>query len=176
VMVVALTARQWRALREATGIAAECAALEQRTGEDLATAGGRYAVRDELAAILRPWFAARDLATVRCELDALRVTWGPYQTFRQALDEDPRVSTSGPLFRELEHPGVGRYPMPGSPVTFAGVAPAPVSRAPLIGEDTDAVLAGLLGLPAPEIASLHERGVVAGVLDIAQGVSYCRQQ
>ena len=35
-------------------------------------------------------------------------------------------------------------------------------RAPLLGEHTDEVLAGLLGLSDSELGRLHDEGVVAG--------------
>jgi 2-methylfumaryl-CoA isomerase len=67
------------------------------------------------------------------------------------------------MFTGVEHPGVGSYLMPGSPLDFDAVPRAPVRRAPLLGEHTDEVLAELLGLTDAEIGRLTERGVVAGM-------------
>ncbi|MGB2712244.1 MAG: CoA transferase [Conexibacter sp.] len=161
VMVVALTARQWRALRETTGLDEASERIEQATGHDLSTESGRYAARDLLAALLRPWFAARDLAQVRDAFAGAGVSWGPYQTFRQLIDEDPRCSTANALFAAVEHPGVGSYPMPGSPLDFSAIPRVPVHRAPLLGEHTEQILADVLGLSAGEIGRLHDDGVVA---------------
>ena len=47
--------------------------------------------RDLIAALLRPWFAARDLAEIRDAFAGTGVSWGPYQTFRQLVTEDPRA-------------------------------------------------------------------------------------
>ena len=162
VMVVALTARQWRALVDATGIAEACRSIEQVTGHDLGTETGRYEARDLIAALLRPWFASRDLATVREQFAGTGVSWGPYQTFRQLVTEDPRCSTANPMFEEVDHPGVGTYLMPGTPLTFSGLERAPVRRAPILGEHTEEVLVGVLGLSATEIGRLHDDGIVAG--------------
>jgi 2-methylfumaryl-CoA isomerase len=161
-MVVALTARQWAALREATGIEDGCRGIEAATGHDLDTETGRFEARDLLAAILRPWFAARDLDEVRAAFAGTGVSWGPYQTFRQLVEEDPRVSTDNPMFEEVEHPGVGTYLMPGSPLRFAGVEAVPVRAAPRLGENTEEILAEVLGLGEAEIGRLHDVGVVAG--------------
>ena len=161
VMVVALTARQWHALRDATGIGEACERVEQVMGHDLDTESGRFEARDLLAALLRPWFAARDLAEVRERFAGTGVSWGPYQTFRQLIDEDPRASTANPLFAEVEQPGVGSYPMPGSPLDFTAVPRVPVRRAPLLGEHTEQVLADVLGLGAGQIGRLHDDGIVA---------------
>jgi 2-methylfumaryl-CoA isomerase len=67
------------------------------------------------------------------------------------------------MFAEVEHPGVGKYVMPGSPLDFSAVSRVPVRRAPLLGEHTDEVLAQVLGLSSHEIARLHDQGIVAGL-------------
>jgi 2-methylfumaryl-CoA isomerase len=162
VMVVALTARQWRALQDVTEIDEACRSIEEATGHDLSTETGRFEARDLIAALLRPWFAARDLGAIRAAFAGTSVSWGPYQTFSQLVEEDPRASTANPMFAEVEHPGVGRYLMPGSPLRFSAVERVPVRRAPLLGEHTEEILADVLGLGAGEIGRLHDAGVVAG--------------
>ena len=161
-MVVALTARQWSALQDATEIHDACRNIEVATGHDLATETGRFEARDLIAAILRPWFASRDLQAIREAFAGTSVSWGPYQTFRQLIDEDPRASTANPMFEAVEHPGVGTYLMPGTPLSFPGLERQPVRRAPQLGEQTEEILAEVLGLGATEIGRLHDAGVVAG--------------
>jgi 2-methylfumaryl-CoA isomerase len=166
VMVVALTARQWRALVDTTGLEDAFAGIERATGHDLSAESGRYEARDLIAAVLRPWFDRRTLAEIRHAFAGTGVSWGPYQTFRQLVTEDPRVSTENPMFEEIEQPGVGRYLAPASPIDPHPIGRVPVRRAPVLGEHTDEVLSDLLGLSEREIGELHDRGVVAGpVLD-----------
>jgi 2-methylfumaryl-CoA isomerase len=162
VMVVALTARQWRALQDATEIHEACERIEQATGGDLSTEAGRFEARDLIAAILRPWFASRTLQQVREEFAGTGVSWGPYQTFSQLVNEDPRASTENPLFEEIDHPGVGEYLTPGSPLWFGDVERQPVRREPMLGEHTEEILGDVLGLDSTEIGRLHDSGVVAG--------------
>lgn len=172
VMVVGLTGRQWRALLAATGTGEVMAAVAAETGEDLATESGRYRARAAIAAALEPWFAARDLTAVRRSLDAAGVCWGPYQSFRQLVTEDPRCSPANPMFSLGQQRGAGEYLMPGSPLRFGAQATAatatgaasaaPPPRAPVLGADTSGVLAGLLGRTPAEIADLRARGIVAG--------------
>jgi 2-methylfumaryl-CoA isomerase len=170
VMVVALTARQWLALVEATQTQGAFAGLEGATGHDLGTESGRFAARDLIAAVLRPWFESRTLAEIRETFAGTGVSWGPYQTFRQLVTEDPRVSTENPMFQEIEQPGVGRYLAPASPIDPQPLGRVPVKRAPVLGEHTDEVLSELLGLSEREIGDLHDREVVAGpVLEAAAG-------
>jgi 2-methylfumaryl-CoA isomerase len=161
VMVVALTERQWVALRDVTEIAAGCATIEQATGHDLDTQTGRFEAREAIATLLRPWFASRDLGVVREQLTGSGVSWGPYQTFAQLIDEDPRCSPANPLFEQVEHPGVGVYPMAGSPLWFSGAPRAGVLRSPMLGEHTEEILADILGLSTNEIGRLHDSGTVA---------------
>ena len=66
------------------------------------------------------------------------------------------------MFGLLEQPGIGRYLMPGLPLDFSAFAREPPRRAPLLGEHTVEILAGVLGLGGAEIGRLHDAGVVAG--------------
>jgi 2-methylfumaryl-CoA isomerase len=161
-MVVALTARQWEALTDVTGLGEACAGIEAVTGHDLDTESGRFESREMIAAVLRPWFDSRTLAEVREAFARTGVSWGPYQTFGQLVAEDPRVSTANPMFQEVEHPGVGTYLMPGSPLAFSRFERPPVRRAPVLGEDTEEILADVLGLGEGEIGRLFDSGTVDG--------------
>jgi 2-methylfumaryl-CoA isomerase len=160
VMVVALTNRQWAALLEVTGTREQMAKINEATGVDLDTESGRFADRDLIAAILRPWFQSRDLDEVREAFDGTGVSWGPYQTFRQLVDDDPRVATDSEMWEEVEHPGVGRYRMPGTPLDFSAIPRTPVRRAPALGEHTAEVLNEVLGLTDAEIGRLAGDGVI----------------
>jgi 2-methylfumaryl-CoA isomerase len=160
VMVVALTNRQWKALLDVTGTHEQMAKINEATGVNLDTESGRFEDRDLIAAILRPWFQSRDLTEIRQAFEATGVSWGPYQTFRQLVDDDPRVTTDSEMWEDVEHPGVGRYRMPGTPLDFSAVPREPVRRAPLLGEHTAEVLAGLLGLTDAEIGQLADEGAI----------------
>jgi 2-methylfumaryl-CoA isomerase len=160
VMVVALTNRQWKALLDVTDTHEQMAKINEATGVDLDTESGRFEDRDLIAAILRPWFQSRDLADIRQAFEGTGVSWGPYQTFRQLVEDDPRVSTDSDMWEDVEHPGVGRYRMPGTPLDFSAVPREPVRRAPLLGEHTADVLADLLGLTDAEIGRLSDEGTI----------------
>ncbi|MDQ3587102.1 MAG: CoA transferase [Actinomycetota bacterium] len=161
-MIVALTERQWENLLEATGLHEAFETLEKLLGADLSREGERFAARELIAGILKPWTVARTLDEIRAVFDPNDVCWGPYQTFAQLVDEDPRCSLENPLFEEVEQPGIGTYLMPGSPVELEAFERLPVRRAPLLGEHTEEVLAEVLGLSETEIGRLHDEGVVAG--------------
>lgn len=162
VMVAAVSQGQWAALCKSTGISEAVAALEREDAIDLTSDTARFEARDAIAALLAPWFAARPLADVRAVLDAHRVCWGPYQTFEQMVTEDARCSVANPLFDDVDHPGLGRILTPRSPVETGDGGHVPPRIAPRLGQHTDEVLAGILGLGDGAIAALHDRGIVAG--------------
>ena len=93
------------------------------------------------------------------------MSWGPYQTFRQLVDDDPRLTNE--MWEDVEQPGIGVYRTPGTPLDFSAVPRTPVRRAPLLGEHTEAVLAGVLGLSDIEIARLVDAGTVEGLAGAA---------
>jgi 2-methylfumaryl-CoA isomerase len=161
-MVVGLTARQWSGLGKATGLAADFDAAAARLGLDLRLERDRFRGREAIAALLAPWIAARDWAAIRAAFDAAAVCYGPYQSIRELLESDPEASTGNPLFSVQEQPGIGRYRMPGSPLFFSAAAHLDARPAPRLGENTDELLADVLGLSAGEIGRLHDARLVAG--------------
>ena len=161
VMPVAISDKQWLSLTEATESTEQLRLLAAQLGLDFDDEGDRFDAREEIAAIIAPWCAARTLAEVRQAFDAHGVCWGPYQTFRQMVADDPRCSTTNPLFAEIDQPGVGHVLAAGSPLSPAS-GRVPVAPAPVLGEHTDEVLTEILGLSSAELSGLHDRKVIAG--------------
>jgi 2-methylfumaryl-CoA isomerase len=166
VYVVAITRRQWQALGEATGLAAKLALIEPLLDVDLSREGNRFKAREAISAVLAPWFREHTLQGVRNAFAGTAVCWGPYQTFRQMVEEDPRCSTRNPLFALLEQPGIGSYLVPGSPLQFSAAERVPPRRAPRLGEHTDEVLSEVLQLSSGQIGQLRDKKVVAGPIEL----------
>ena len=162
VMVVAITQKQWDGLIEATQTKEEVALLSQRHGFDFTDEGVRFEARKELAGLFSPWFENLTLKEISERLDECGVCWGPYRTFRQMLDEDPRCSTENPMFSSIDQPGVGRHLVPGSPLSFGGplAGDRNALEAPLLGEHTEQVLADNLKLSAAEIGNLADHDLI----------------
>jgi 2-methylfumaryl-CoA isomerase len=155
VMVATITGRHFADLAEATGLAGTFAELERLLGADFAADGDRYAHREVIASLLAPWFAARTVADVDRSLDGRSVLWSRYRHFTDVVREG--VLAGNPLFAEIYQPGVGRVLAAGSPLAREGrLDPAP---APPLGADTAAVLTGMLGMSARQVAELAGRGV-----------------
>jgi 2-methylfumaryl-CoA isomerase len=137
-------------------------ALGQRLGLDLNREGDRFEARQEITARLQPWFRARKVEDFAKAFDDNGVTWSVFRTFKQAVENDPDLSTRHPMFSEVEQPGIGQYPVPGTPFEFSEFQRCPPERAPVLGEHTDEILSGILGLSDSEISRLHSDRVVAG--------------
>lgn len=165
--VVAITLRQWRALGEATGLADKLALIEPLLGVDLSREGDRFKAREAISAVLERWFCERTLGQVQAAFGGTAVCWGPYQTFRQMAQEDPRCSEQNPMFSLLEQPGIGSYLVPGSPLQFSGEDRLRPRRAPVLGEHTDEVLGEILHLSDGQIAQLRDKRVIGGPIELS---------
>jgi 2-methylfumaryl-CoA isomerase len=124
--------------------------------------GDRFKAREEITALLKPWFLARKVEDFARSFDENSVTWSVFRTFKQAVQEDPDLSVQHPMFSMIEQPGIGNYLTPGSPFEFSAFERQPPKRAAVLGEHTDEILSGILGLSDAEISRLHEQKVVAG--------------
>lgn len=162
IYIVAITERMWYELSKATGLSERFALIEPLLGVDLRKEGDRFKARDTITAVLQPWVAERTLEEIKATFAGTGVCWGPYQTFQQMLAEDPRCSVANPMFQELEQPGIGTYLVPGSPLDFSGSPRQPPRRAPILGEHTDEILAGVLGMSDAQIGRLHDSRIIAG--------------
>ena len=161
VMVVAISLKQWQSLADAAGITPHLPSIEAALDVDLRKEGDRFAARDAIAAYVAPFIARHTLGELRTIFDDAGVCWGPYQTFTQLVDEDPRCSAANPMFFKVDQPGVGRVLMPGSPLAFSGIKRESPVPAPRLGQHTEEVLAEILGLSSHDIGALHDKGIVA---------------
>ncbi len=141
VTIVAISNRQWRAIGKATGLTDKFAMIGPMMEVDLNTEGGRFEARGAIFALLEHWCAARTLAEIRAAFDGSGVLWGPYQDFGQLLAEDPRCSEENPMFGRIDQPGAGNILAPARPLGFVGTERVPPQPAPVLGQDTDRVLA-----------------------------------
>ena len=161
IMIVAISPRQWRNLCDATGLAEKMALLEQAFEANFEHEGDRFEARDAIASLIETWCETRSLVQIGELFDAAGVCWGPYQSFRQLLDEDARCSAENPLFELVEHPGVGQYLMPGSTADFSAAPRVSMKAATQMGQHTDEVLSEILRLSDAEIGRLHDSQIVA---------------
>lgn len=150
VAIAAETQEQWEALRSAMG-------APEPDDPRFSTLAGRKANEDELEAIVAAFTASRTreevVALLQPEVVAAPVN-DPYD-----LLDDPQLLHRGYLV-ELEHTVMGRVRYQGPEATLS-VTPMRLSKAaPALGEDTRAVLGGLLGYSSAEIDELVASGAV----------------
>lgn len=140
VMVLALTPRQWHSLGEATGLAGQFRAIENEAHLDLRNEADRWGARTQISELLDMWIRQRPFDDVREMFESHGVLWGPYQTFKELVANDPRASAANPMFEEVDEPGLGRHLIGGSPLRFSAVSAVPPRPAPVLGQDTDEVI------------------------------------
>ncbi|MBI3968189.1 MAG: CoA transferase, partial [Chloroflexi bacterium] len=71
----------------------------------------------------------------------------------------PQVSERE-MIVEVEHPVVGRYPVPGVPIKLSATPGSVRAPAPLVGEHNDEVYGEILGRSPAELAFLREAGII----------------
>jgi 2-methylfumaryl-CoA isomerase len=160
IMVVALTEGQWHALRKVTGTEEVFTALEQALDVDFTLESDRYRLRETIAAILRPWFAACAFSDVSERLDAARVLWSRYRGMADVVAAH-HASSDESVLTSVDQPGIGPTIAARSPLRWAGGYDE-ASPAPTLGQHTDEVLTEVLGLEQAELGKLHDDRVIAG--------------
>ncbi|MCY0906179.1 CaiB/BaiF CoA transferase family protein [Arthrobacter sp. H14-L1] len=151
VMVAVGNDSLWR--KYATAVGRSDLAADER----FATNPSRVAQRQTLIPLLEQIMRERTTAEWVADLDAAGVPVGPIQTVDQAL-KDPQVLARN-MVSELVHPTAGPMKVVGCPVRLTRTPPSVRTAPPLLGQDTDEVLAGL-GFATERIQSLHLSGAV----------------
>ena len=123
-----------------------------------ATNGKRVENRVELTRILDEIFARRTTHEWVEMLEAAGVPNGPINTIEQVFAE-PQAIARG-LRVELAHPAAGKVALTRSPMRFSATPVEHERPPPLLGEHTDEILRGLLGLKDDEVAKLRADGAV----------------
>jgi 2-methylfumaryl-CoA isomerase len=161
IMVVGLTPKQWKSLLVASHLQQGISDLESRLGVDLNHEGERFLARDAIAALLGHWIAQNKLAEIEATFSAQGVCWSRYQTVGQLVQDDPACSTANPMFSMVQQAGVGSILSPGLPLNFSAFERRPAGAAPQLGQHTEEVLIGILGMTGGDFGRLVEKGVVA---------------
>ena len=161
VMVVALTPDQWRNLVEATATSDDVRRLEEQHRVDLREEGARFELRQEIGELVQRWIGGRTAAEVAQIFKSRGVFWGPYQTFKELVEADPRCSTANPLFASVDQPGIGNYLRAGSPMFFGQASYLSPLPAPVLGADTKHVLSTWLAMDEAALGGLLSSNVIS---------------
>ena len=106
---------------------------------------------------IEKWTQTKTKFEVMEILNPLNVPCGPVLSLKE-LAEEPSLRATGTVV-EVDHPTRGRYLSVGNPIKLSG-SPVEVTRSPLLGEHTDAVLRGVLGMDAQEIKAARSEGAI----------------
>ncbi len=114
--------------------------------------------REELVRLIEARLEARGRDEWIAAFAAAGLPTGPINTVDQVF-RDPQVLHRG-MVRDVEHPTAGRVKLVGIPVKFSET-PGEISLPPpLLGQHTEEVLGGLLGLSAQDIEDLRAQGAI----------------
>ena len=160
IFLIALTKRQWAGVIKVLEIADEVDAIEKARGVSFEfDTGVRFQHRD----VLNPLFAEKiskwETDKLGEALDEVGGCWGEYKTIQDAVT-DPDLVTENPIFEIMKNPSGFSYPTPGAVATIAGETRGKPKTAPVLGQNTEEVLADVLDMSASEIAVLMDSGIV----------------
>jgi len=139
-----------------------CAALELKEFDADArftTNAGRVQHRAELIPRLEALIATRKSAELVRQLSEAEIPAAVVQDMAQVC-ADPQV-IAREMMASIQHPSVGELKMPAAPGYVDGAKAEVRYPPPLLGEHTDEILKGVLGLKDAEVAALRASGVVA---------------
>jgi len=114
--------------------------------------------REELVRLIEARLQARSRDQWIAAFAAAGLPTGPINTVDQVF-RDPQVLHRD-MVQEIEHPTAGRVKLVGIPVKFTATPGEIRLPPPPLGQHTEEVLTGLLGLTASEIAALRTDGVI----------------
>lgn len=122
-----------------------------------ATEEARWDNREALTAIIEAWTRGYNKHEVMRILGEAGVPCGACQDTGEVL-ADPHLKARE-MIVDLDYPTRGTYQTVGCPVKLSD-SPAQLSRPPLLGEHTGALLSELCGIDPDEVTRLREDGVI----------------
>jgi crotonobetainyl-CoA:carnitine CoA-transferase CaiB-like acyl-CoA transferase len=122
------------------------------------TVGLRNVNRDALIPQIAETMLTRTMKEWVQRMGAANVPCGPINNMQQVF-EDPQVRHRQ-MKLSLPHSVGGDIPSLANPIRFSDTPIRYRHAAPTLGEHTDEVLSGRLGMPADQIAALKARGIV----------------
>ncbi len=126
--------------------------------ERFSTNPKRVANRDLVTQTLTPLMKTKTTTEWVDALEALKIGCGPINTLKDVF-ADPHV-VAREMTLEMQHGSGATVKVIANPVKLSATPPTYRSAPPVLGEHTDAVLSGILGMSAAEIDALRGKGVL----------------
>ena len=130
---------------------------EWKTDPNYATPAARLPHLNEIFTRIEAWTMAHTKFEAMEILNKYDIPCGPILSMKE-IAEDQSLYATGTLV-EVEHPMRGTYLTVGNPIKLSDNQ-VEVERSPLLGEHTEEVLAGVLGLAPDRIDALRASGAI----------------
>jgi crotonobetainyl-CoA:carnitine CoA-transferase CaiB-like acyl-CoA transferase len=114
--------------------------------------------REMIVGLLKPVLAARSTADWIAALEAANVPCGPINNISQVFADPQALART--LTISMAHEAAGPIDLVASPLRLTKTPPEYRSAPPILGQHTDEVLNGVLGLSPSDIKILRSQGVV----------------
>jgi Predicted acyl-CoA transferases/carnitine dehydratase len=154
VFICTATQNQWKALCEIIG--------REELTDDPRFKTMRDRVRPEsrqfFAEWIGEWVAPKTVDELVSQLNKVRVPCGRINTIPEVIAE-PQIQAREMIVR-LDHPGIGKVPLVGTPVKLSETPGEIRTPAPALGEHNEEVYGSLLGLNSAQLSQLREEGVI----------------
>jgi formyl-CoA transferase len=111
----------------------------------------------EIFAEIERWTMTKTKFEVMAICNPLNIPCGPILSMKE-IAEEPALRATGTVV-EVDHPGRGKYLTVGNPIKLSD-SPADVRRSPLLGEHTDEILKGMLGMSDAQVEEARKEGAI----------------
>ena len=116
----------------------------------------RMAEPEKFDAILAPWLNEHTKWEITKQAQELKLAFTPVLTPGELIDDEQLKAKN--FFVNTQHPVMGEVTYPGAPFKLSET-PARVGKAPLLGENNEAIYAGL-GLSKEDQVTLTQQGII----------------
>jgi formyl-CoA transferase len=127
------------------------------TDPEYNTPEARLNKMDKVFAEIEKWTLTMNKMEVMATLNPLDVPCGPILSMKE-IAEEPSLREAGTIV-EVDHPERGKYLTVGNPIKLSD-SPSDVQRSPLLGEHTEEILRGVVGLNDDEIHAARQQNAI----------------
>lgn len=152
VYIAPLADTQWRKFAKAIG--REDMASDFRFANDML----RWQNRAVIHEVVSQWVAEKTVDEVIEQLDKERVVVGRVNTVAEMM-EDPAVK-GREMIVDVEHPGLGKIPIPGVVPKFSATPGKIECCAPRVGEHNEEIYINLLGYSRKQLSDARKNGII----------------
>lgn len=114
---------------------------------------------DEIKAEIEQWLSDKSVAEAFSLIDAAGIPASPIYDLRQ-VTEDPHIAIDRKMFVQTHHPKAGDVVLTGPHIKMSETDPEIRLPSPMLGEHTDEILSGWMGLDAKQIQQLRDKGAI----------------